>query len=69
MGRINWEYEQDARMDVYPARMKAKHAIQAREIGGGNLSEGVRQAIELAHSLKKTNAPAWVEWVKRRLKR
>lgn len=63
------EYQQDTAMDVYPGRMTARHAREARDIGEGNYSEGLRQAVELAHFLKKTNAPAWVEWVKGRVKR
>lgn len=33
-------------MDVYPVRMTAAHARRARKVGNGNLSEGVRQALE-----------------------
>jgi len=33
-------------MDVYPVRMTAAHAIEARKLGKGNLSEGVRMLIE-----------------------
>ena len=40
------EYAQDDAMDVYPVRMTAKHARQARAIGGGNFSEGVRASVE-----------------------
>lgn len=35
-------------MEVYPVRLQPAHAINAREIGAGNLSEGVRIAIEEA---------------------
>lgn len=38
-------------MDVYPHRMGAKHARQARKIGEGNESAGVRLAIEVAHKI------------------
>lgn len=40
------EYDQDAAWDVYPVRMSAAHARQARAIGKGNFSEGVRSAVE-----------------------
>lgn len=63
MKRSAWQYAQDAPMDVYPARMTAKHARQARDIGNTNFSEGVRTAIEFAHHLKTTNHPAWLEWI------
>lgn len=43
-------YECESPMEVYPVRMQPAHAINAREIGGGNLSEGVRIAIEEAAS-------------------
>lgn len=39
-------YQQDAPMDVYSYRLGARHAREAREIGDGDGSEGVRQAIE-----------------------
>lgn len=37
---------QDAPMSVYPVRLTAAHAIAARRIGAGNLSDGVRMAVE-----------------------
>lgn len=40
--------EQEAGMDVYPVRMTAAHARKARHLGEGNLSEGVRAAVEKA---------------------
>lgn len=40
--------EQDVGMDVYPVRMTAAHARKARQLGQGNLSEGVRLALEQA---------------------
>lgn len=40
--------QQDTGMDVYPVRMTAAHARKARHIGKGNLSEGVRNAVEKA---------------------
>ena len=33
-------------MSVYYARLTARHARLARRFGGGNLSEGIRFAIE-----------------------
>ena len=36
----------DVAMEVYYARLTATHARLARRIGHGNLSEGVRAAIE-----------------------
>lgn len=33
-------------MDIYPVRLAAAHAIAARRIGAGNLSDGVRLALE-----------------------
>lgn len=33
-------------MDLYPVRMAAAHAIIARELGEGNLADGVRLALE-----------------------
>ncbi len=38
-------FKQDAPMDVYPVRMTAEHAVKARVLGDGNMSEGVRLAI------------------------
>lgn len=38
--------EQEAPMDVYPVRMTAKHARMARKLGEGNLSQGMRVALE-----------------------
>jgi hypothetical protein len=37
---------QDSPMTNYTARTTAWHARQARRIGGGNFSEGVRMAVE-----------------------
>lgn len=37
---------QDTPMDVYPVRLTAAHALLARKFGEGNLSDGVRLAIE-----------------------
>ena len=34
-------------MDVYPVRLTAAHAITARKVGAGNLSDGVRLALEV----------------------
>ena len=39
---------QDAPMDTYYNRLTAWHARKARKIGEGNLSKGVRIAIEIA---------------------
>jgi hypothetical protein len=36
----------DVAMEVYYARLTATHARLARRLGGGNLSEGIRVAIE-----------------------
>lgn len=46
MAKGKWRAEQDAPMDNYPVRMTAAHARRARRIGQGNLSEGVRRALE-----------------------
>ncbi len=46
MTRSKLRQEQESAMDVYPVRMTAAHARKARKQGAGNLSEGVRQAIE-----------------------
>jgi hypothetical protein len=40
------DFKQDAPMDVYPIRITAAHARKARKAGKGNLSRGIRQAIE-----------------------
>ena len=45
-GRPRLVKDQDAAMDNYNARLSAWHARMARKIGEGNLSEGVRKAIE-----------------------
>lgn len=37
---------QDVAMEVYYARLTATHARLARRMGHGNLSEGIRVAIE-----------------------
>lgn len=50
MEKGKWRQEQDAPMDSYPVRMTAAHARRARRIGAGNLSEGVRVALEQADS-------------------
>jgi len=39
---------QDSAMDSYPVRLTATLARAARKIGCGNLSEGVRIAIQFA---------------------
>jgi hypothetical protein len=48
MTKGKWRQEQDAPMDTYPVRMTAAHARHARKKGEGNLSQGVRRAIEEA---------------------
>lgn len=47
------KYEQENPMDVYNTRMTAKHARIARTYGGGNLSKGVRYAIEFLHRTRE----------------
>lgn len=45
----NPAYQQDEAMDSYTIRLTARHARIARRLGGnGNLSRGVRKAIEQA---------------------
>lgn len=34
-------------MDSYPVRMTGAHARRARQLGGGNMSAGVRLALEV----------------------
>jgi len=46
MPKSKWRQEQEQAMDRYDVRMTAAHARRARKIGKGNLSDGVRQAIE-----------------------
>lgn len=46
MAKSKWRQEQDVPMDTYPVRMTAAHARHARRKGEGNLSQGVRLAIE-----------------------
>ena len=48
INRDSNQYSRSGVMYVYPARLTAKHARYARSLGRGNLSEGVRAAIEIA---------------------
>jgi len=50
-GRPRLNPSQDCAMDNYNARITSWHARAARKIGGGNLSAGIRLAIETAFSL------------------
>jgi len=47
----------DAALDVYYARISAHQARVARRLGEGNLSEGIRRAIDFAEQrdLKSTD--------------
>ena len=38
--------KQDSAMDNYNSRLTAWHARQGRKLGNGNLSEGIRRALE-----------------------
>lgn len=40
-------------MVIYSLRLSAWHARQARLLGGGNMSKGVRQAIEAVANKKE----------------
>jgi len=50
------EARQDVPMDAYSVRLTAWHARQARRIGNGEVSEGIRAAIELAANKKPAEA-------------
>jgi len=50
------EAVQDVAMDAYSVRLTAWHARQARRLGGGEVSAGVRKAIELAAKKKPAEA-------------
>lgn len=52
-GRPNTYWYQEDRMDNYNLRITAKHARRARKEGNGNLSLGVRIAIEKLDDLHK----------------
>ena len=41
-------YTQEAEMDNYSIRLTSRHAREARELGNGNRSRGIRWAIEVA---------------------
>ena len=47
-GGSKYRTQQETAMDVYPVRMTAAHARIARKLGGGNMAEGVRLALEKA---------------------
>jgi hypothetical protein len=42
-------FNQENPMDGYQVRLTARHAREARRIGGGNMGMGIRTAIEIAH--------------------
>lgn len=46
VGRPREHSDQESAMDNYNARITARQARQARKIGGGNLSRGIRLCIE-----------------------
>jgi len=47
MKKSKWRQEQEAPMDSYPVRMTGAHARRARQLGEGNMSAGVRLALEV----------------------
>lgn len=51
-------YEQDGPLAVRPHRVSDRHERQAREMGEGNASEGVRYAIEVAYLIYKKRIAA-----------
>lgn len=51
VGRPRLNPTQDCAMDNYNARISAWHARTARKLGDGNLSAGIRLAIELSVSI------------------
>jgi hypothetical protein len=52
-GRPRLIKDQDYPLDNYNARLSAWHARVARKIGDGNLSSGIRKAIEYMVEKKK----------------
>ena len=50
--------KQEGPMDVYTIRLTAAHAICARRFGCGNVSDGVRVALEVMRSAQGGAAPA-----------
>ncbi len=46
MAKSKWRQDQDGPMDTYAVKLTARHARHARERGGGNMSQGVREIIE-----------------------
>lgn len=43
-------YKQDGPLSVYTCKLSGRHGVEARIIGGGNFSEGMRLAIEFAYA-------------------
>gem|GEM_PF-6743873 len=57
-GRPRVHSDQENPMDAYQARMTAWHARQARKLGEGNLSAGIRFCIEYVTRNRGIDEPA-----------
>ena len=55
VGRPRLNQSQDCAMDNYNARISSWHARVARKLGEGNLSAGIRLAIEMTMIISPAN--------------